>query len=214
MARTFRIGTRKSPLALKQVDEVIGSLKQLYPDREAEIIAIDTYGDRDKATPISDIEGTDFFTREIDDALLRNEIDFVVHSAKDLPDRLAQGLELVFITESIDPHDCLVSKSGLKLDELPKGAKIGTSSLCRKTQLKKYRSDFEIIDIRGNIGERLEKLENSDLDAIVIAAAGLIRLGLEHRITQKIPFEILRPHPLQGSLAVVTKSVKVQYETK
>lgn len=209
MARTFRIGTRKSPLAVKQVDEAIASLKRLYPDIEVDVIPIDTYGDGDKDTPISDIEGSDFFTREIDQALLKGEIDFAIHSAKDLPDRLAQGLELVFTTESIDPYDCLVSKSGLKLDELPKGAKIGTSSLRRKTQLKKYRSDFEIIDIRGNIGERLEKLENSDLDAIVIAAAGLIRLGLEHRMTQKIPFEILRPHPLQGSLAVVTKSVKV-----
>lgn len=209
MPGTFRVGTRKSPLALKQVDEVMDNLRQLYHDREAEVITIDTYGDNDNTTPISDIEGTDFFTREIDNALLRNEIDVAVHSAKDLPDELTRGLKIEFTTESIDPYDCLVSKSGLKLDELPKGAKIGTSSLRRKTQLKEYRSDFEIIDIRGNIGERLEKLDNSDLDAIVIAKAGLIRIGLEHRMTQKIPFEILRPHPLQGSLAVVTKSVKV-----
>ncbi|NQV04624.1 MAG: hydroxymethylbilane synthase [Candidatus Omnitrophica bacterium] len=209
MARTLRIGTRKSPLAIKQVDEAITSLKRIYPDIEVDVIPIDTYGDGDKDTPISDIEGTDFFTRELDQALLKGEIDFAIHSAKDLPDRLAQGLELEFTTESIDPYDCLVSKSGLKLDELPQGAKIGTSSLRRKTQLKKYRNDFEIIDIRGNIGERLEKLDNSDLDAIVIATAGLIRLGLEHRMTQKIPFRILRPHPLQGSLTVVRKSVKV-----
>lgn len=205
MAGTFRIGTRKSPLALKQVDEVISSLSQLYPNRVAEIITIDTYGDRDKTTPISDIEGTDFFTKEIDNALLRNEIDIAVHSAKDLPDSLTQGLEISFTTESIDPYDAMVSKSGLKLNELPHGAKIGTSSQRRKTQLKKYRNDFQIVDIRGNIEERLEKLENSNLDAIVIAAAGLIRLGLECRITQKIPFEILRPHRLQGSLAVVAR---------
>lgn len=209
MARTFRIGTRKSPLAIKQVDEAIASLKRLYPDIELDVVPIDTYGDGDKDVPISDIEGSDFFTREIDQALLKGEIDFAVHSAKDLPDELMQGLKILFTTESIDPHDCLVSKSGLKLDELPKGAKIGTSSLRRKTQLKKYRSDFEIIDIRGNIGKRLEKLDNSGLDAIVIATAGLMRLGLGQRITQKIPFEILRPHPLQGSLAVVTKSVEV-----
>ncbi len=209
MARILRVGTRKSPLAIKQVDEVVTILKRIYPDTEVDIIPIDTYGDKDKNTPISDIEGSDFFTRELDQVLLKGEIDFAVHSAKDLPDGLTRGLKIEFTTESIDPYDCLVSKSGLKLDELPKGAKIGTSSLRRKTQLKKYRSDFEIIDIRGNIGERLEKLDNSDLDAIVIAKAGLIRLGLEHRMTQKIPFEILRPHPLQGSLAVVTKSTKV-----
>lgn len=208
MAGSFRIGTRKSPLALKQVDEIIGRLRELCPDREAKIITIDTYGDRDRTTPISNIEGTNFFTREIDDALLRDKIDVAVHSAKDLPDSLTKDLEIVFTTESIDPYDCLVSKSGLKLEELPHGAKIGTSSQRRKTQLKKYRDDFKVLDIRGNIEERLAKLDNSDLDGIVIAAAGLTRLGLEHRIIQKIPFEILRPHPLQGSLAVVRKSIK------
>lgn len=203
MARTFRIGTRKSRLALKQVDEILCDLRRLYLDMEFDIVTIDTYGDRDKRTPISDIEGTDFFTREIDEAILKGEIDFAVHSAKDLPDKLTGGLEIALITPSIDPYDCLVSKHGLRLDELPRGAKIGTSSLRRKTQLKKYREDFEICDIRGNIEERLGKMDNNNFDGIVIAAAGLVRLGLEHRITERIPFEILRPHPLQGSLAVV-----------
>ncbi len=216
MAGNFRIGTRKSPLAIKQVDEVKDRVRQLYPDRKPEVVAIDTSGDKDRHTPISDIEGTDFFTREIDQALLKGEIDVAVHSAKDLPDELAQGLGIAFTTESIDPYDCLVSKSGLKLDKLPHGARIGTSSQRRKAQLKKYREDFQIIDIRGNIEERLNILDNYDsrftihdsrnVDAIVIAAAGLIRLGLEHRITQRIPLDILRPHPLQGSLAVVAKS--------
>ncbi len=211
MAETFRIGTRKSPLAIKQVNEVKNRLRQLYPDREPEVVAIDTHGDKDKDTPISDIEGTDFFTREIDQALLKGEIDVAIHSAKDLPDELTQGLEIVFTTESIDPHDCLVSKSGLKLDELPDGTRIGTSSQRRKDQLKKYRSDFEILNIRGNIEERLKLLDNRErrIDAIVIAAAGLIRLCLEHRITQRIPFEILKPHSLQGSLAVVARKDKL-----
>ena len=208
MQRIYRVGTRTSPLALKQVEEVFGVLKKFYPGVEPEVIGIDTYGDKDKVTPVSDIEGTDFFTREIDKALLKNEIDFAVHSAKDLPDELRDGLTIAAITYPIDSFDALVSKSGLTLDKLPEGARIGTSSLRRKEQLNKYRKDFGIVDIRGNIEERLDKLDNTDLDAIVIAACGLIRLGLSHRITQKIPFDILKPRPLQGSLAIVARQDK------
>ena len=205
MGKKYRVGTRKSPLALKQVEEVLRGLKKFYPSIKIEIVGIDPYGDKDKVTPISDIEGTDFFTREIDDSLLKGEINFSVHSAKDLPDNLRKGLIIAAITESIDPYDVLVSKSGLALDKLPSGTKVGTSSMRRKTQLREYRSDFEIVDIRGNIEERLYRLDNSDLDAIVTAAAGLVRLGLENRITQRIPFEILRPHPLQGALAIIVR---------
>ncbi len=202
MERSYKIGTRTSSLALKQVEEVLGALKKFYPAVGISIVGIDTYGDKDKTTPVSKIEGSDFFTREIDEALLNGKIDFAVHSAKDLADNLREGLVIAAITDSIDPYDVLVSKSGLRLDELRYGAKIGTSSLRRKRQLKNYRKDFQIVDIRGNIEERLRKLDETDLDAIVIAAAGLIRLGLENRITQRIPSDILRPHPLQGRLAV------------
>lgn len=197
------IGSRNSPLAIAQVKEVI----QLLGDTniEFEIKTYDTSGDIDKNTPISQVEGTDFFTDTLESALLKNEIDIAVHSAKDLPDVIPSGLEIVCITETIDPYDVLVSKNNLKLDELPRKAKIATSSNRRKEQLKKYRPDFQIVDIRGNIEERLLKLNNSDIDAIVIASAGLIRLGLEKRITQKIPFDIIQPHPLQGSLAIETK---------
>ncbi len=204
--KIFKIGTRTSPLALKQVDEVLRLLHKFYPDIKADIIRIDTYGDKDKVTPISDIEGTDFFTREIEDSLLNSRIDFAVHSAKDMPDALPGGLRIAAITESIDPHDALVSKKGLRLDELPHGAAIGTSSARRKAQLKAYRGDFSIVDIRGNIEERLKLVDETDLDAIVIAACGLIRLGLDSRISQRIPLEILRPHPLQGSLVVETRN--------
>jgi len=204
MGKNYKIGTRTSPLALKQVGEVLSALKNLYPGIGAEIVGIDAYGDKDRTTPISETEGGDFFTREIDKALLRGEIDFAVHSAKDLPDILEKGLSIAAITKSIDPFDVLVSKSGLKLGELPCGARIGTSSLRRKEALKRFRPDFQMIDIRGNIEERLGLLDG--LDGIVIAAAGLIRLGLEDRITQRIPFDILRPHPLQGALAIVTRS--------
>ncbi len=205
MEQIYKAGTRTSPLALKQVDEVLASLRKIYPRLKVEVIGIDTCGDKDKSKPISTIEGSDFFTREIDEVLLKGEIDFAVHSAKDLPDKIAKGLKVAAITASIDPRDVLVSKGNLRLSKLPIGAKIGTSSLRRKSQLKAYRDDFEIIDIRGNIGDRLKILGNNDLDAILIAAAGLIRLGLEDEISQRLPVDIMQPHPYQGALAVVVR---------
>ena len=200
----FRVGTRASPLALKQTEEAIGFLKRLDPKSEFEVVRIETYGDKDKTTPISEIEGSDFFTREIDEALLRCEIDFAVHSAKDVANELADGLTIAAVTKSVDPHDALVSKGNLKLDELPVGATIGTSSQRRKEQLKRYRPDFKIVNIRGAIEERLAFLDGN-LDAIVIAASALVRLGLETRIAERMPFTIMKPHPLQGSLAVVAR---------
>lgn len=174
-----------------------------------EVKTYDTSGDRDKITPISKIEGGDFFTDTIEKALLNGKIDVAIHSAKDLPDVIDE-LVVCALTKSIDPYDVLISKRNLKLDELPYGAKIGTSSLRRKEQLKKFRCDLQIVDIRGNIEERLGKLDRSDLDGIVIAAVGLIRLGLEHRITQRIPLEILKPHPLQGALAVEVREDDIE----
>ncbi|MFH1836853.1 MAG: hydroxymethylbilane synthase [Candidatus Omnitrophota bacterium] len=210
MGRIYKVGTRTSPLALKQVEEVLKELEKVYPHVEVRVVGIDTYGDRDKVTPISTIEGTDFFTREIDEALLNGEIDFAVHSAKDMPDKTREGLLIAAVTSSISPYDVLVSKDSLKIDELPYGAKIGTSSARRKTQLKRYRGDFRIVDIRGNIGERLEKLYKSDLDAVLMAAAGLIRLGLSEKITQELSFDIMRPHVLQGALAIAAKTEDVE----
>ena len=201
-SRPLKIGTRTSPLALRQTNEVIGYLKEFYPEIRVEIVLIDTYADMDKITPISEIEGTDFFTREIEEALLSGEIDFAVHSAKDLPDEIPKGLCIVAITKSIDSSEALVSKNNLKIDELKYGAKVGASSQRRKTQLKKYRKDFQLVDIRGNIGERIKKLKDDNIDAIVVASCALMRLGLEAIIAQRIPADILTPHPLQGALAV------------
>ena len=200
--RILKVGSRTSPLALKQAEEVISSLRSPLG---FEVVGINTYGDEDKITPISDMEGKDFFTREIDEALSAGEIDFAVHSAKDLPDKIPGGLAIAAITKSIDPYDALVSKGDLKLDELKKFAKIGASSNRRKAQLKRYRRDFQIVDVRGNIQERLKKLDEGGLDAIIIAGCALKRLGLEDRIAQRIPFEILKPHPLQGALAIETR---------
>lgn len=216
MEKIYRIGTRKSPLALKQVEEILNSLRNVCPLIKTEIVGIDTYGDRDRSTPISDVEGSDFFTREIDDALIKGKIDFAVHSAKDLPDKLRSGLTVAAITECLEQSDALISKSGLKLAELPTGAKIATSSRSRKDGLKKFRSDFCIIDIRGNIDERLKKLDSGGrsaagkIDGIVLAACGLMRLGLAGRITEKIPFDIINPHPLQGRLAIVVRETDTE----
>lgn len=208
MAGRIRIGTRSSPLALKQIDEII----QLFGLRNFEIITYDTTGDKDKKTPIPEIEGTDFFTDVIDSALLAGGIDCAVHSAKDLPDKLPAGLKVAVLTKSVDSSDALVSKNNLKLNELPKGARIGASSTRRKEQLKKFRSDFRIVDIRGNVDDRLKKFELSGLDGIIVAASALIRLGLENKIAERLPVEIFKPHPLQGSLAVVV--AKDDYETE
>ncbi|MCD6460327.1 hydroxymethylbilane synthase [bacterium] len=193
-------------LALVQVDEIIDKIKSFYHDFKAQIIVFSTTGDKDKKTPVSQIEGTDFFTREIDQAVLSGKADFAVHSAKDLPDKLRQGLETVLVTAPMEQNDVIVSKKNMPLCKLPKNAKIGTSSIKRKTQLRDFRPDFQIIDIRGNIEERINILDNTNLDAVVIAQCALVRLGLENRISQKIPLPLMRPHPLQGSLSVVIKS--------
>ncbi len=200
------VGSRASRLAIAQVEEI---KKMLSCDNVDFVIkTYNTTGDIDKNTPISKMEGTDFFTDAIEKAIQNDEVDIGIHSAKDLPDVIPNGLVVAALTDSIDPYDAVVSKRNLKIEDLPKGAKIGTCSIRRKEQLKKFRPDFEIVDIRGNIEERLEKLYNSDLEAIVIAAAALVRLGLEEKITQRIPFDIVNPHPLQGSIAVETKYMK------
>jgi len=180
-------------------------LGEFYPQIKAEPVGIRTYGDNDKTTPISDIEGSDFFTDEIEEALLKGEIDFAVHSAKDLPKVIDSGLSIAAVTKPLDRYDALVSRGGLRIDELRKGAKIGASSRRRKEQLKNYRADLELIDIRGNIEERLEVFDKNGLDALIVAACALLRLGLEERLTQRIPFKIMKPHPLQGALAIQTK---------
>lgn len=207
MKNIFRVGTRTSPLALAQVREIAQALQAIAPAAELKVVSMDTAGDIDKKTPISEMEGTDFFTREIDRALLDKKIDLAIHSAKDLPDRIPAGIVIAATTRSVDPYDVLVSKDQVKLRDLPKGARVGTSSERRKNQLKAYRPDLKLVDIRGTMGERLDKLFSEDLDAIVIAGAGLIRLGLGRRITERISLDILKPHPLQGSLAVAVRAV-------
>jgi len=200
--RIYKIGTRPSNLAIKQVEEIIEKLKKMNINIEYEIVKIETTGDIDKKTPLTFFEGTDFFTDKIEEKLLKGEIDFAVHSAKDLPDEIKDGLMIACITESLNPYDALVSRNNKKIHQLPYGAKIGTSSENRKRQLKNFRNDFNIIDIRGNIEERISLIEKLGLDGIIVAKCALLRLNLEYLITQTIPFEIIKPHPLQGCLAV------------
>ncbi|OGS43437.1 MAG: hydroxymethylbilane synthase [Elusimicrobia bacterium RIFOXYD2_FULL_34_15] len=210
--KKIKIGVRPSNLAIKQAEEIITKLELLGFQRERFTIKkYYTDGDIDKKTPISEIEGGNFFTNTVDKAVLFGDIDFAVHSAKDLPDIIAKGLKIACVTKSINRHDALISKDKLKLTELPINSKIGASSTRRKEQLKKIRNDFEIVDIRGNIEERLEKFEKNKLDGLIIAACALMRLGLENRITAEIPFHILEPHPLQGSLAIVVREDNYEF---
>ena len=203
---TLRVGTRPSPLAIKQVDE----LKRLFPRINFEVVIIPTKGDKDKITSLGKAEGSDFFTREIDLALLRGEIDLALHSSKDLPDKLNEGLRIVLETKSISPFDVLVSKGGLKLRDLPYASRVGTSSQRRKDQIYALRQDLVLVDLRGNIGERLDLIAAGKIDALVVAHAALIRLGLESRISEIFSADNLPVHPKQGKLALVVKEDRWQ----
>ncbi|MCG2705192.1 MAG: hydroxymethylbilane synthase, partial [Candidatus Omnitrophica bacterium] len=196
--QVIRIGTRPSPLAKKQAEEIAKRIPQF----RVNITAIDTKGDLDKQTPLFGREDSDLFTREIEEALLKGDIDAAVHSAKDLESNIPSGLVIAAMTRSISPLECLVSRGNLSLNELPPGARVGTSSLKRKESLLRFRNDLVVEGIRGNIDERLAELDKGKYDAIIIAHAALIRLGYEQRIAQIIPREIIEPHHLQGRLAV------------
>lgn len=200
-----RIGSRPSPLALRQAREAAVLLQKIYPGAVFKIVRILTAGDKDKLTPLSEVEGGDFFTREIDQALLKGEIDFGIHSSKDLPQVLPKGLSVALETSSLSPYDALVSKGDLKFKELPPGYRIGVSSQRRKEQIRDLRGDLVIVDVRGNIEERLGMLDTGSIDALIIAHAALLRLGLEYRIAEVLPLEIFPTHPKQGSLSLVAR---------
>lgn len=194
----MKIGTRPSKLAVRQAQEI----KDLLPSVNVKIVTIQTKGDIDKKTPLSGMIDGDFFTKELEGALLSGRIDAAVHSAKDVEENTPGGLIIAFMTESISQYECLVSRKGCSLKDLPGGAIVGTSSAKRKDAVLRYRSDLVVEDIRGDIEERLARLDRGDFDAIIVAHAALIRLGLGYRINQIIPEDIIEPHPLQGRLAV------------
>lgn len=201
----LRFGTRGSALALAQTGRVIESLRQRAPDVAAEPVVIRTEGDADKITPLTILGGRGVFTSALQMALLEGRVDAAVHSAKDLPTEQPAGLELIAFPEREDPRDVIVSRHGVPLSELPPNPTIGTSSRRRMAQIKRLRPDARIVDVRGNIDTRLRRALNDELDAIVLAAAGVTRMGWQDRITQYLPVEEFVPSPGQGALAVESR---------
>lgn len=199
--RTIRVGTRRSRLALAQADLVIGLLRAARPGREFEVVGIVTSGDRLSAEgPLP--EGKGIFTREIESALLAGKIDMAVHSLKDLPTEMPAGLRIGAVPARGRPEDALISRDGAALAALKPGAVVGTGSPRRAAQLLAARPDLTARDIRGNVDTRLRKLDEGRFDAIILAYAGLERLGLAGRISETLPAEIMTPAPGQGALAV------------
>jgi hydroxymethylbilane synthase len=201
--KSLRIGTRGSALARWQAEFVRGALAR--HGVAAELVIIRTSGDRDRQSSLRVIGGKGVFTKELEDALLEERIDLAVHSMKDMPTSLPAGLEISAICPREDVRDALISRDALKLDELPSGARIGTSSLRRQTQLRHYRGDFEMVDMRGNVDTRLAKLAQGDYDAIVLAKAGLDRLGRAEQISEILPPEICLPAAGQGAMGIETR---------
>ena len=197
----FRLGTRKSKLALWQANFVKEKLESL--GCKVELVLIKTTGDKILDSPLAKIGGKGLFVKEIEDALLKGEIDLAVHSLKDVPMVLPDGLTLCAITERENPYDVLISKEGKRLEELPPGAVIGTSSLRRQAQIKRKRKDLKVEVLRGNVDTRIRKLEEGLYSAIVLAYAGVKRMGLEAYISQVL--EDFIPAVGQGSLAIETR---------
>jgi hydroxymethylbilane synthase len=200
--QTFRIGTRDSLLAMWQAKWVQTQLSGLYPEYRFSLVPMKTKGDKILDVSLAKIGDKGLFTKELELGLLRGEIDLAVHSLKDLPTVLPAGLEIAAFCEREEPRDVFLSKNGLDLNDLPAGAVIGTSSLRRKAQLLHYRPDLTFIDLRGNLQTRWQKLLNSEINGIVLAAAGVKRLGWEERITRIIPEQIMLPAVGQGSIAI------------
>ena len=200
------IGSRGSDLALWQSNYIADCLREVSPDTDVTIEIIRTTGDKITDVPLAKIGGKGIFTKELEVALLEKRVDLAVHSLKDLPTELPAGLTVAAIPVREVPLDAFVSKNNISLDDLPTGARIATSSLRRKVQLLAHRDDLEIVDIRGNVPTRLRKLKDEDLDATILAAAGLRRLGLADAITHEISPEVMLPAVGQGALGLETRT--------
>jgi len=205
MPSELKIGTRGSQLALFQANWVKDQLGQAHPDLNVMLIKIKTTGDKIQDVPLAKIGGKGLFVKEIEESLLQKKIDLAVHSIKDVPTEFPEGLHLSVITRREDPRDVFISRDGRTLKDLQPGAKIGTSSLRRQAQLLHFRNDFELIPLRGNLDTRLKKLKTMSLDGIVLALAGVRRLGLEERVTEIIPTGISLPAIGQGALGIETR---------
>jgi hydroxymethylbilane synthase len=212
--KVLTVATRGGKLAIAQTEIVIGTLKKIYPGLQVEIKKVTTAGDRDRRAALWDIKQTGFFTSRVEDALLADQADFAVHSFKDLPTRQREGLTIAAVCDRKFVEDCLIaSKPIASIEELPLAAKIGTSSLRRTAQLKRLRTDLQLEPIRGNVTTRIRKLEEArphadggQFDAIILARAGLERLGLSDKISFCFNPKQFIPAPAQGALAVQTRS--------
>lgn len=210
LEKTLKIATRQSPLALWQANYVKDRLQQQYPDLTIELVPMVTKGDVILDSPLAKIGGKGLFVKELENALLNKEADIAVHSMKDVPMQFPEGLGLAVICQREDPRDAFVSHSYRTFAELPQGAVVGTSSLRRQCQLKALRPDLDIRSLRGNVGTRLSKLDNGDYDAIILASAGLIRLGLADRIASFIDVEQSLPAAGQGAVGIECRTDDVQ----
>ncbi len=202
MKNRIKIGTRASLLAVTQSTWVKDRIEEQYPHTEVELVRITTKGDKILDVPLAKVGGKGLFVKEIEDALLDGRVDLAVHSMKDVPTELPEELHVAIIPEREVPVDAFISARYASLDELPAGATIGTSSLRRKAQLAAMRPDLEIVDLRGNLDTRLRKLEEGQYDAIILAAAGLNRLGLQEKITALFTPGQMLPAIGQGSLGI------------
>ena len=198
----LRIATRKSPLALWQSEHVAARLRAAHPGLAVELVPMSTRGDEVLDRSLAAIGGKGLFLKELELSMQRGESDCAVHSLKDVPMELEPGFALPAILEREDPADAFVSNAFANIDALPPGARVGTSSLRRQAQLRALRPDLELRDLRGNVGTRLGKLDGGEYDAIVLACAGLIRLGFEHRIRARLDAPRWLPAPAQGAIAI------------
>jgi hydroxymethylbilane synthase len=201
-SKTIRIATRKSALALWQAEFVKAQLEEHHPGVIVELVPMSTKGDRILDTPLAKVGGKGLFVKELEVAMLEDRADIAVHSMKDVPVDFPDGLVLHTICEREDPRDAFVSNQYKSLDELPRNAVVGTSSLRRQCQLRALRPDIQIKDLRGNVNTRLGKLDNGEYDAIILAAAGLIRLEMPDRITAYIEPEVSLPANGQGAVGI------------
>ena len=202
MPQIVRIATRKSPLALWQAEHVARRLEELHPGLEVELVKMVTRGDQILDAPLAKVGGKGLFVKELEHGLLEGAADIAVHSMKDVPAEFPEGLHLPVILEREDPRDALVSLRFSSLDALPPNARIGTSSLRRQAQIRQRIPNAQITALRGNVGTRLEKLEIEGLDAIILAAAGLKRLGLAHRVTEALSTDVSLPAVGQGAIGI------------
>jgi hydroxymethylbilane synthase len=206
VSRALRIGTRASALALWQANRVADLIRAQPGAPAVELVHIKTEGDMRTDVPLWAVDGRAFFTKEIDRALLANEIDVAVHSLKDLSTVLENGVELVAVVERQDPRDALLSRSGGSFADLPAGSRVGTSSLRRRAFLAHLRPDIQAMELRGNVPTRVEKLQKGEYDAIILASAGLARLGLDKHITARLAVTDFTPAVSQGAIGCCSRA--------